>query len=800
MGERPLRSLGKSYPREDGPEMVAGLSRFVEDLQRPGMLYGAVVRSGRPHARILRVDASRAAKAPGVACVLTAADVPVNSYGLVLPDQPVLCGAKVRYEGDPVAALCATSWEAAEAAARLVRVRYEDLPAVTDPEEALRPESPRVHESHPTGNLVAQGSVIRGDIERGFAEAEVIVEARYRTGPQEHAAIEPHLTLAEVDPAGRLNVYVSSQTPFRIQADLARVLKLPLSRVRVVSCVSGGAFGGKHEIMLESLASLCAIKIRRPVTFRMTREEEFTVSTIRHAFTMDFKTGLTREGRITAVHVRCLLDGGAYCAAGTGVGAKGALMAPGPYVIPNVRSDFRLAYTNNGFAGAVRGFGATQTTFACERHMDLIARKLGIEPMELRRRNAMKTGDPAHSGDAITSCGLAETMDKAAAAIGWDGIGRGRRSGRYRRGRGMAAMIYPVAGFGQATPAAAFARVNQDATLTVITGIVDVGQGANVILRQIAAEELGVPFEHVQLINGDTAIAPFDPGSTGSRVAHVGGLGVKKAVARVKEKLLARAAAALEAAPEDLQIADGEVFVASAPERKKRLAEIAQNSYKAGDILLAEGLHRSKDMGVNKANHQGKAFECYVFATQCAEVEVDAETGEYRVLRLVAAHDVGRAINPMNVEGQIEGGASMGFGLGTMELIQMSGGRVLNPGFRDYLIPTSADMPGDFTSLIVEALEPRGPFGVKGVAEPSVNPTAPAVLNAICDAIGAEITGLPATPEAVLRAMGKVGNGRKRSQAEGPAGRAERPANRNPSKETIHGRHGDLPPRSPHQP
>ncbi|OGL61885.1 MAG: hypothetical protein A3J27_08410 [Candidatus Tectomicrobia bacterium RIFCSPLOWO2_12_FULL_69_37] len=764
MNDRPLHSLGKSYPREDGPEMVAGLSQFVEDIQRPGMLYGAVVRAGRPHARILGVDASRAAKAPGVACVLTAADVPVNSYGMVITDQAVLCGDKVRYEGDPVAALCAASWEQAESAARLVRVRYEDLPAVTGPEEALRPGSPRVHESHPTGNVVFEGSVIRGDVEKGFAEADLIVEARYRTVPQEHASIEPHITVAEVDPAGRLSVYVTSQTPFRIQADLARVLKLPLSKVRVVSCVSGGAFGGKHEIMLESLASLCALKTRRPVTFRMSREEEFTVSTVRHAFTIDYKSGVTREGKIMAVHVRSLLDGGAYCAAGNGVGAKGALMAPGPYVIPNVRSDFCLTYTNNGFAGAVRGFGATQTTFACERHMDLIARRLGIEPMELRRRNAMKTGDPAHSGDAITSCGLAETMDKAATAIGWDEIGRGRRSGRCRRGRGMAAMIYPVAGFGQATPAAAFARVNPDATLTVITGIVDVGQGTNVILRQIAAEELGIPFEHVHLVNGDTSIAPFDPGSTGSRVAHVGGLGVKKAVAEVKKKLLAKAAAALEAAPEDLDIAEGEVFVVSAPDRKKRLAEIAQNSYKAGDILLAEGLHHSKDMGVNKANHQGKAFECYVFATQCAEVEVDTETGEYRVLRLVAAHDVGRAINPMNVEGQIEGGASMGFGLGTSEIIQMKGGRVLNRDFRDYLIPTSEDMPGTFTSLIVEALEPRGPFGVKGVAEPSVNPTAPAVVNAICDAIGAEINDLPATPEAVLRAMGKVaGKARKRS-------------------------------------
>ncbi|MEK6709517.1 MAG: xanthine dehydrogenase family protein molybdopterin-binding subunit [Nitrospinota bacterium] len=763
MGERPLRTLGKSYPREDGPEMVAGLSQFVEDLRRPGMLYGAVVRAGRPHARILGVDAGRAAKAPGVACVLTAADVPVNSYGMVLTDQPVLCGDKVRYEGDPVVALCATSWEAAGEAARLVRVRYEDLPAVTDPVEALRPGSPLVHESHPTGNLVFEGSVIRGDIAKGFAEAEVIVEARYRTGPQEHAAIEPHLTLAEVDPAGRLNVHVSSQTPFRIQADLARVLKLPLSRVRVISCVSGGAFGGKHEIMLESLASLCAIKTRRPVTFRMSREEEFTVSAIRHSFTMDYKTGLTREGKITAAQVVCLLDGGAYCAAGNGVGAKGALMAPGPYVIPNVRSDFKLTYTNNGFAGAVRGFGATQTTFACERHMDHIARRLGIEPMELRRRNAMKTGDAAHSGDPITSCGLGETMDRAADAIRWSGIGRGRRSGRYRRGRGMAAMIYPVAGFGQATPAAAFARVNADATLTVITGIVDVGQGANVILRQLAAEELGIPLEHVHLINGDTAISPFDPGSTGSRVAHVGGLGVKKAVAQVKAKLLARAAAALEAAPEDLEIADGEVFVASAPERKKRLAEIAQAAYKSGDLILGEATHRSGDIGVNKANHQGKAFECYVFATQCAEVEVDTETGEYRVLRLVAAHDVGRAINPMNVEGQIEGGASMGFGLGTTEVIQMAGGRVLNPDFRDYLIPTSVDMPGGFTSLIVETLEPRGPFGVKGVAEPSVNPTAPAVVNAICDAIGVEINDLPATPEAVFRAIRGAGDGHGRS-------------------------------------
>ena len=757
MDEHTHRILGKSYPREDGPEMVGGLTRYVEDLQRPGMLYGAVVRAGRPHARVVEVDVSRAARAPGVACVLTAADVPVNSYGMVFADQPVLCGEKVRYEGDPVAALCAASWEEAEEAARLIRVKYEDLPAVTGPEEALRPGSPLLHESHPAGNLMAQASVIRGDAGKGFAEADLIVEARYRTDSQEHASIETHVTLAEADPAGRLSVYVASQTPFRIQSDLARVLKLPISQVRVVSCTSGGAFGGKHEIMLESLASLCAIKTSRPVKFRMTREEEFTVSTIRHPFVMDYKAGVTREGRITALHVRLLVDGGAYCLMSPSVASKGALMAPGPYAIPNVRSEFRLAYTNNGVGGAVRGFGATQANFACERHMDLVARRLGMDPLELRRRNAMKTGDAAHSGERIDSCGLAETLEKAAAAIRWGEIGQAKPSGRLRRGRGMAAMIYPVAGFGSGSHSGAFARVYPDATLTVITGCTDVGQGSNVILRQIAAEELGVPFEHVRLVTGDTSVVPFDAGSTGSRVSHLGGKAVKAAVSKVKEKLLAKAAAMLEAAPQDLRIADGEVFVAAAPERKKRLAEVALAAHRGGDLILGEAAIYSKDIGVNKADYQGRAFECYVFATQCAEVEVDTGTGEYRVLRFAAAHDVGRAVNPMNVEGQIHGGASMGLGLGTMELIERQGGRVRNPSLADYLIPTAQDMPEEFTSIIVEAPEPRGPFGVKGVAEPAVNPTAPAVVNAICDAIGAEINDLPATPEAVLRAMGKVG-------------------------------------------
>jgi CO/xanthine dehydrogenase Mo-binding subunit len=750
-----LDILGKRFPREDGNDMASGDAQFVEDIDPGRLLYGAVVRAGRPHARILSVDTSKAARAKGVACILSAEDIPNNRYGPSFPDQRLLCDDKVRYEGDPVVALCAESWEEAEEAARLVRVDYEDLPTVLTAEEALLEGSPLVHETHPTGNLVTEGKVIRGDVEAGFAEADLIVEACYNSQAQEHASIEPHLCMAQMESTGRLTLHVSTQTPFRIRGDLAKVLGLPLTKVRVLSATAGGAFGGKHEIMLEAFAAICAMRTRRPVKFRMSREEEFTASTVRHPFKMNYKTGVTRDGKITAVEIKLLLNGGAYASAGGGVAAKAALMGPGPYKIDNILSEFTLTYTNNGFAGAVRGFGATQTCYACERHMDLIARKLNMDPLEFRRRNAMKTGDPAHSGDAITSCGLSETMDTATKAVDWENIGRGAKSpcGTKRQGRGMAAMIYPVAGFGNATPSGAFSRVNEDGTLTVIVGITDVGQGSNVVLRQVAAEELGIPMEHVSLINGDTSVCPFDPGSTGSRISHLGGKAVKIAVGKVKAQLLEKAVGMFEAALEDLRIKEGMVYVEGSPDRKIPLKEVAMACHKASELVISEGTHVSKDLGVDKATHQGKGFECYVFATQCAEVEVDMETGEYRVLHLAASHDVGTAINPMNVEGQIEGGSSMGYGLGLMEEIQMKDGRVQNPYFMDYLLPTPIDMPEKFTSIIVQTNEPRGPFGVKGVAEPSVNPTAPAVVNALCDAIGAEINDLPATPEAVLRAI-----------------------------------------------
>lgn len=758
-----LNTVGKSYPREDAPEGVSGAAIYVDDLNPPHLLYGAVLRAGRPHAKILGIDTSRAEKMNGVACVLTGHDVPRNAYGLYVADQPVLCTERVRYEGDPVAAVCAESWEIAEEAARKIRVEYEDLPLVTDPEEALRPGSPILHESNPGGNKILEWKVRRGEMDAGFAEADFIVEERYYSRPQEHAAIEPHICMGEVDLSGKLTVYISSQTPYIMRANLSKVLELPMSRVRVVGCKVGGGFGGKHEIMLEPFAALCAMKTKRPVKFRMSREEEFTASTIRHSLIMDYKTGVTKEGKITARALNFILDGGAYVSFGETTASKAALMGAGPYRIDNLTVDATLVYTNNGIAGAVRGFGVTQTTYACESHMDTIARRLGMDPLDFRRYNAIQTGDDAHSGDPIRSCGFAETLETASRSVDWTAIGGGKLSacGTKRRGRGVAAMIYPVGFTATNNPSAAFARVNEDATLTIWSGAVDMGQGAHVVLRQIAAEELGVPLKDVQIISGDSDVVPMDLGSVASRVTHIAGNAVKNATGQVKKILVRKVGGLLEVSEEDVRIEDSVAFVSGAPERSLPLSEVALKCHKDGEIIVGEGTYNPPNLHLDRSTGQGKPYDCYVFATHAVEVEVDVETGEYEVLRLVAAHDVGRAVNPMNIEGQIEGGSLQGYGFGMMERIQFRDGIAQNPNFDDYLIPTALDTPGRMKSIIIETEEPSGPFGAKGVAEPALNPTTPAVLNAIFDAVGARITDLPATPEAVLRAIpnGKNGNG-----------------------------------------
>ncbi|MFQ6110854.1 MAG: xanthine dehydrogenase family protein molybdopterin-binding subunit, partial [Nitrospinota bacterium] len=708
-------------------------------------------RSRFPHAEILKVDVSEALRIPEVKGVLTAEDIPFNLFGPYVLDQPILCGERVRYMGDPIVALAAESREAAREALEKIRVDYRELPALFDPFSAMELGAPLLHPDHEGGNIVVSWKIQKGELEAGFREAELVVEERYTSQVQEHAFIEPHACIAQADPSGKLTIHTTSSRPFVIRNTLCQVLQMPMSKIRVINMTVGGSFGGKNEIAEEPLAALLALKTGRPVKFEYSREEEFLASTTRHAFYMDFKSGVKRDGTITAREIRIVADSGAYCSWGETTLSKAALMSAGPYRVPNLKVDAHLVYTNNGLAGACRGFGATQACFACESHTDTIVHRLGMDSREFRLRNAMRPGDRAHSGDALSSCGVAETIEEASKRFGWDqGLRAKAPSPGKRRGRGIASMIYPIGFTAYNNPSSAFVRVNEDGTATVWTGCADVGQGSTLVLAQIAAEELGIPLEQITMVIHDTDLTPLDIGTVASRVTHIGGNALKSASAKAKKLLLEMASRMLEAPLEDLVCRGGRIFVRSAPEHFLPIKEVAARSHSEGRPVLAEGFYNPDITKLDPETGQGKPYDCYVFATHIAEVEVDEETGEVRVLRLVAAHDVGTAVNPVNVEGQIEGGVSQGVGLGLMEELRYRQGVAENPDRTGYSLPTSLDMPVELRALIVQGEEPSGPFGAKGVGEPALNPTAPAICNAIFDAVGVRVFSIPAIAEKIL--------------------------------------------------
>ena len=754
--------VGKRFTRPDAAVSAAGEAEYVDDLRFDRLLHGKVLRAAHPHARIIRIDTHRAESLPGVAGVLTHKDIPHNVYGFTFLDQPILASDRVRHLGDAVAAVAADHPEIAEEALRLIQVEYEVLPAIFDPEEAMRPGAPILHEGHRWDRNVCFHRKIRlEDAASGFDESDVRVEGDYSTQWNEHGAIEPHICAAQPEPGGKLIIWASTQRPFLWRSDLCRVLDLPMSRVRVIPARCGGGFGGKHEIVVEPFAALFALRTGRPVKFRYTREEEFIASTIRHPYRIHYKTGVRRDGRILARQVRIVSDSGPYCSWGESALTKAAIHAVGPYRIPSVHVDALLVYTNNPLTGAVRGFGVTQVSFAHEVHTEEVAQELGMDPLEFRRVNALRTGDVYTTGMRLESVGLLDALERAAAAVGWDnrnGI-QGPAGGRLRRGVGLAAMIYPVGFTSFPNPSAAFLRVNEDGTGTLWTGCADTGQGAHRVLTQIAAEETGIHPDHITVIGADTDLTPFDCGAVASRTTHIGGNAVKAAGRRVREQLLAAAAALLETSPEDLAIGQGLVAVAGSPGRSVTLREVAAFSYKRGLTIQAEGAYSPDLTPLDEETGEGRPYDCWVFAAHAAEVEVDAETGEFRVLKLACFHDVGTAVNPLEVEGQIQGGSVQGIGYGMMEEIFCREGRVENPHFEGYLLPTSLDAPETHQTEIVETFEPSGPYGAKGVAEPALNPTAPAICNAIFHAIGVRLTDLPATPEKILAGRARNGDG-----------------------------------------
>ncbi len=747
--------VGKSLPKLDTTDKVLGKAAYTDDIEQPWMLYAKLLRSKHPHAKILSLDSSRAEGLPGVKAIITAKDVPLNAHGYNFKDQVVFAKDKARYLGDPIIAVAAETEEIAEQALEYIEVEYEVLPAVFDPREALRPDAVKVHEG---GNLCFHRKIRYGSVEEGFRTSDEIIEDTFSTQKMEHCHLEPHTGIAVFNDQEGLTIWTTCAMLFNVHQELARVLQIPSSRIRMIHTACGGGFGGKNEVSLEPYIALLAMKTRRPVKMVWTREEEFIGSTTRHSYFMEYRTGVKKDGALVARQIKMISDNGAYTQLGESQLTKASIFAPGPYRIPHVKVDAYLVYTNNTVGGAMRGFGVPQVSAAVETHMDHIAEALGLDPLELRLRNALKSGDLIPTGQMLHNVQLGETLSKASAAAAWHKpYGKKTNSSHIRRGRGIACMLYSIGFTEKPNPSAAVVKVNPDGSAVVLVGSADMGQGSDTVLSQIAAEELGVPFERVAIVSGDTKITPHCSGTVASRVTFATGNALLRAAAKAKKMLFKIAAQELSVNSEALKARDGWIYVKDTPEKRISVGTAAFISYQRnGAPVVTTAFFNPKNTPLDPETGQGSPFPTYVSATQIAEVEVNLRTGLARVLRIIAAHDIGKAVNPQLVIGQITGGILMGLGQALMEEIILKEGHTENPDFTDYLIPTAIDAP-EIDAILIEGNEPSGPFGAKGVGEAVNIATAPAILNAIYNATGVRIRELPATPERILLALKKGG-------------------------------------------
>ena len=755
-----LTVVGRSVPRLDARDKVTGAARYVSDLVLPGMAHAKLWRSPVAHARITRVETERAAAAPGVLAVLTVADLPVKRlyYGPAYRDQPILAHEVIRYAGEPVVAVVADNEAHAEAALALVDVRYDELPAATSAEEALAPGAPLIHPKldragHfrdlsglrpvPGTNICQHFAYERGDLARAFGEADLVLEEVYRYPALSHHALEPHSAVARVDVDG-ITVWAGTQHPFPVRKDLAEIFDLPLAAVQVVVPLVGGAFGGKCYTKIEPLAAALAAKVRKPVRLALSLEESARTIT-RHAVTVRLRTAVGRDGTLLARDCQVVLDTGAYADIGPRVATKTGYRAPGPYRIPCLRIDSKCVYTNNVPAGAYRGYGVPQATWAYESQMDVIAERLGIDPLALRRKNLLKRGEEYVAGDTPMDGDMAEGLEQTARAVGWTApIARGR-------GRGLACAMKD--GGGTHTVSTAVVRINADGSVVLLAGSVEVGQGTRTALAQIVAETLGVPFETVVVAPPDTSITPYDHGTSASRSTTVMGLAVEAAARDAREQLLGLAAKLLDTDASTLAIADGSM---THGDRTLTVAEVISGHY---------GLVGGEVTGVGSfvpgtwSGTLGGATVFWETGMGAAEIEVDPETGEVKVVKYVSAADVGQAINPRECAAQDEGAAMQAIGPALFESRVSERGQLLNPGLIDYRVPAFTDLPGELGSLLIENADGPGPFGAKGVGEGGTFCAAPAIGNALARAAGVRLTELPMTPERVwwaLRAAGRV--------------------------------------------
>jgi 4-hydroxybenzoyl-CoA reductase subunit alpha len=749
--------IGKPMAMTDARAKVTGLGKYADDLYVPGMLIGKILHSPYAHARIRSIDTSQAEKLAGVKVTATGEDAR-NPYG-ILPighDERAFALGKALYIGDNIAAVAATSPEIAEQALDLIRVDYEQLPAWFDPEESMKAASNWINDERPQ-NIEKDYHHIFGDPQKGFEQADFLVEERYYAGEVNQAAMEPHATLAVWEPDNRLTVHSSTQVPFYLHRTIAAVCEMPMSQIRVIKPLIGGGFGGKSEIIpLEVAACVLAKKSRKPVKITYSREEVFLAHRGRPITIVYLKVGMTRAGKIAAVQARVIQDGGAYCGYGpVTVLYSGALLGA-IYDIANVQYDGFRVLTNKPACGAMRGHGTVNVRFAFESILDQLAHQAGLDPLEVRRRNLLKAPCITANSLRVTSYGLPECIEKVFERSDW-----AEKKGKlpYGKGVGVACSHYVS---GAANPiirsnmphTTVHIKIDRDSAVTVYTGASEIGQGSDTMQVQIAAEVLGVQADRIKLVAADTELTPIDLGSYSSRVTFMAGNACLNAAKDMRGQIIAAVAKKFGCPAEDFEAKDGRISHKSDSSKSLSFDEAVAVALEFHGALVARGTYAPPETargGKFKGAGVGPS-PAYSYSAQVAEVTVDPETGQVRVDKIVAAHDCGKALNPLTVEGQIEGSVYMGFGQALQEDMIWKDGRLMNPSLLEYRIPATKENP-EIESIIVESIDPEGPFGAKEAGEGSLAATIPAIANAIFDAVGVRINSIPITPDKILDAL-----------------------------------------------
>ncbi|MFH1844755.1 MAG: molybdopterin cofactor-binding domain-containing protein [bacterium] len=749
--------IGQRITKLDAPQKTTGEVRYLQDLKLPGMLHGKILRSDRVHARIINIDTSAARALPGVRAVITAADTPGVPLGH-FRDNPPLKGDKVRRYGDEVAAVAADTEAIATAAVAAIRVEYEDLPGVFSPAAALREGAPIIHERHPD-NILHEYDYSHGDIATGEQESDLIIEDTFSLHFVTHCCLGVSGCLAAFDPQGELTVHSLTQVPFLYKKDIAAVIDVPPEKIRVVQPPLGGGFGSKLDIYpFEPICIFLARATRRPVRLLFTREEEFIASPTRQPVEFTLRSGVRRDGTLTFREATTLHDNGGYTSWGATTPFVMMQTVSSLYRVEHCKYHTKVVYTNNPYSGAFRGYGNPQATFAVESHMDRWAEAVAMDPLAFRLLNAQRPGETTGQGLQFTSCGLRECLETAAEQSDFvtkQARNRSPQPGVVKRGVGIASLLHVGGGakIYHSDGCGTILKIDDFGKVTVMTGASEIGQGSETVIAQLVAEQLGVPITAIKIVNNDTDLCPWDVGVHASRTTFIAGNSALRAARKARDKLLAAAAASLEQSAKNLDLYRGAVVDARSGEVLLDLGKLIRSLHfgQKNEVVMTTEYYEPPSEAQDRDFH-GNVSAAYAFGTQVVELEVDTETGVIRILKVVAAHDVGRVINAIGIEGQVEGGVIMGIGYATTENLQLDRGIMQNPCFRDYKVLTAPEIP-EIEMFFIETMDPEGPAGAKGIGESPMIPTAPAIANALHNATGVWFNKLPLTPEYVLRAL-----------------------------------------------